>query len=188
MNAKSLCFMLLMIYLGLAQAQPEGVSKSFGVFRTRVDACADAKTRADDTARSMRSTAATFLNTRPSYTATECDCSSEKAIVATVSDTWVCMVTVRMKPEPSVGMPIVSGPSTDETRVDDALGSTQVEACVRAKEKASSAVRGIPGGVLTSFGACQCGVENFQVRGLSVACSVDTRYKRPVQTTRSLGF
>lgn len=188
MNAKCLSLFVLLIFTEIAFAQSEGVSKSFGTFRTRVDACADAKTRAEDTAKSMRSIAATFLNQRPSYNTTECDCSAEKAIVATLTDTWVCMVTVRMKPEQSLAMPAVSGASVDETRVDDAFGSTAVEACVKAKEKASAFVRGITGGVLSSFGSCQCGRENSQTPGLSISCSVDTRYKRPAQSPRSIGF
>ena len=170
-----------------ASAQSEGVSKSLGSFTTRVDACADAKLRASDVAKSLRSVAATFLNQMPSYSTGECDCSAEKSPNPVVSNTWVCIVTVRMSRDGSGVMPKAPPDAVSETRVDEALGGSNVEACVKAKEIASAYVRGIAGGVLTAFGACQCYNDNSQAH-LNIRCSVDTRYLRPPDGTRSVRF
>lgn len=170
----------------LTAGAQQSSERSEGVFSNRVEACSDAKNRAVRWAKANRTPLEFVLKVDPSYELSECDCST----ISKADQNWVCAVTVRIKAAAvgSAQQQMPPGPRVSDVRNFAGLGEDQLEACIRAKDLAASYVRSVPGGAISSFGACSC---DRRITGAKISwtCATDTTYSRPAESnSRGMNF
>ena len=186
---KLLCFGLTVLTHAISSAQTVENKTQVGVASNRVDACKSAIDLASAYNTNDDSIHAIVSGRGRRVEVGTCDCAIDPSSPGE-SWRWKCLVIIKIAKIPPLTLtPTHRAPIGDDTqtRQDSAFGSTQVDACVSAKDLSSTIARSA-GAEVFGFGTCYCSNNAFATSDRRWQCGVETSYRVKLNAGRTLGL